>query len=39
MLTNNTYAQFLKETSTSHHRLLSDFDTEKGTMHMAFLQE
>jgi hypothetical protein len=38
MLTNNTYAQFWKYTSTSQHRLLSSFDTEKGNMCMAFLQ-
>jgi hypothetical protein len=38
MLTNNTYAQFWKQTSTTQHRLLSSFDTEKGRMHMAFLQ-
>jgi hypothetical protein len=38
-LTNNTYAQFWKKTSTAQHRLLSAFDTEKGRMHMEFLQE
>jgi hypothetical protein len=38
MLTNNTYAQFWKQTSTTQHRFLSAFDTEKGRMHMAFLQ-
>jgi hypothetical protein len=38
MLTNNTYAQFWKQTSTTQHRLLSAFDTEKGRMHMEFLQ-
>jgi hypothetical protein len=38
MLTNNTYAQFWKQTSTTQHRLLSSFDTEKGRMHLAFLQ-
>jgi hypothetical protein len=37
-LTSNTYAQFWKQTSTAQHRLLSTFDTEKGRMHMAFLQ-
>jgi hypothetical protein len=37
-LTSNTYAQFWKQTSTAQHRLLSAFDTEKGRMHMAFLQ-
>jgi hypothetical protein len=30
--------QFWKQTSTTHHRLLSAFDMEKGRMHMAFLQ-
>ena len=38
MLTNNTYAQFWKQTSTTQHRLLSNFDTTKCRMHMAFLQ-
>jgi hypothetical protein len=38
MLTSNTYAQFWKQTSTTQHRLLSSFDTEKGRMHMAYLQ-
>jgi hypothetical protein len=37
-LTNNTYAQFWKQTSTAQHRLLSTFNIEKGRMHMAFLQ-
>jgi hypothetical protein len=37
-LTTSTYAQFRKQTSTAQHRLLSAFDTEKGRMHMAFLQ-
>jgi hypothetical protein len=37
-LANNTYAQFWKQTSTTQHRLLSSFDTEKGRMYMAFLQ-
>jgi hypothetical protein len=37
-LTSSTYAQFRKQTSISQHRLLSAFDTEKGRMHMAFLQ-
>jgi hypothetical protein len=37
-LTNNTYSQFWKQTSTTQHRLLSAFDTEKGRMHLAFLQ-
>jgi hypothetical protein len=38
MLTNSTYSQFWKQTSTTQHRLLSAFDTEKGRMHLAFLQ-
>jgi hypothetical protein len=38
MLTSNTYAQFWKQTSTTQHRFLSAFDTERGRMHMAFLQ-
>jgi hypothetical protein len=37
-LTSSTYAQFQKQSSTAQHRLLSTFDTEKGRMHMAFLQ-
>jgi hypothetical protein len=37
-LTSSTYAQFRKQTSTTQHKLLSAFDTEKGRMHMAFLQ-
>jgi hypothetical protein len=37
-LTNITCVQFWKQTSTAQHRLLSTFDTEKGIMHMAFLQ-
>jgi hypothetical protein len=37
MLTNDTYSQFCKQTSTTHHRLLSSFDTEKGRIHMAYL--
>jgi hypothetical protein len=37
-LTNSTCAQFWKQTSTAQHRLLSAFDTEKGKMHMVFLQ-
>jgi hypothetical protein len=36
-LTNNTSAQFWKQTSTAQHRLLSTFDIEKGRMHMEFL--
>jgi hypothetical protein len=38
MLTNSTYAQLWKQTSTTPHRFLSSFDTYKGRMHMAFLQ-
>jgi hypothetical protein len=38
MLTSNTYSQFWKKTSTARHSLLSAFDTEKGRMHMTFLQ-
>jgi hypothetical protein len=38
LLTNNTYAQFWKKTYTTQHRLLYAFDTEKGRMHLAFLQ-
>jgi len=34
----NTYAQFWKYTSTSQHRLLTAFDSEKRRMKMAFLQ-
>jgi hypothetical protein len=37
-LTSSTYAQFRKQTSTAQHRLMSAFDTEKGRIHMAFLQ-
>jgi hypothetical protein len=37
-LTSSTYAQFWKKTSSSQHRMLSAFDTEKGRMHMAFMQ-
>jgi hypothetical protein len=37
-LTSSTYAQFQKQPSTAQHRLLSAFDTEKGRMHMAYLQ-
>jgi hypothetical protein len=38
MMTNNTYAQFWKQTSTTQHILLSSFDIEKGIMHLDFLQ-
>jgi hypothetical protein len=37
-LTISTHAQFWKQTSTAQHRMLSTFDTEKGIMHMEFLQ-
>jgi hypothetical protein len=37
-LTNSTYAQFWKKTSTAQHKMLSTFDIEKGRMHMVFLQ-
>jgi hypothetical protein len=37
-LTNNTYAQFWKQTLNTQHRMLSKFDMEKGRMHMEFLQ-
>jgi hypothetical protein len=37
-LTSSTCAHFWKQMSTAQHRLLSAFDTEKGRMHMAFLQ-
>jgi hypothetical protein len=37
-LTSSTCTQFWKQTSTVQHRFLSTFDTEKGRMHMAFLQ-
>jgi hypothetical protein len=38
LLNISTYAQFWKQTSTSQHILLFSFDTEKGRMHMEFLQ-
>jgi len=38
MLTNNTYAQFWKQTSTAQNKLLFSFDTEKGRIHMVLLQ-
>jgi hypothetical protein len=38
-LASSTYAQFWKQTSTAQHRFLSSFDTDKGRMYMAFLQE
>jgi hypothetical protein len=37
-LTSSTCTQFWKQMSTAQHRMLSVFDTEKGRMHMAFLQ-
>jgi hypothetical protein len=37
-MTNSTYAQLWKQTSTTQHRLLSSFDTKKGRMDMAYLQ-
>jgi hypothetical protein len=37
-LTSSTCAQFWKKTLTMQHRLLSAFNTEKGKMHMEFLQ-
>jgi hypothetical protein len=37
-LTSSTYAQFQKQSSTAQRRLLSGFDTEKGRMHMDYLQ-
>jgi hypothetical protein len=37
-LSSSTYAQFRKQSSTTQHRLLSAFDTEKGQMHMEFLE-
>ena len=36
-LKSNVYNQFWKQTSTSQHRLLSTFDSEKGKIQMAFL--
>jgi hypothetical protein len=36
-LTSSAYAQFQKQSSTTQHRLLSAFDSEKGKMHMAYL--
>lgn len=38
-LKSNVYAHFLKQTSTSQHRLLTTFDSEKGRRQMAFLQD
>ena len=37
-LKSQVYSQFWKQTSTSQHRLLSSFDSERGRMQMAFLQ-
>jgi hypothetical protein len=39
LLNRNTYTQLWKKTSTSQHRLLSAFDTERGRMQMELLQE
>jgi lysyl-tRNA synthetase class II len=38
MMTNNTYAQFWKKTSTTQHKLLLAFDTRKGRMHLEYFQ-
>jgi hypothetical protein len=38
LLNTNTYTQFWKQTSTSQHKILSSFDTEKARMQMEFLQ-
>ena len=38
MLKKSTYAQFWKKSSTSQGRLLLAFNSEKGKMHMAFLE-
>jgi hypothetical protein len=38
ILKNSTYSQFWKQTSIAQHRLLSNFDTDKGRIHMAYLQ-
>jgi len=37
-LKSQVYNKFWKQTSTSQHRLLSAFDSERGRMKMAFLQ-
>lgn len=37
-LKGNTYTKFWKQTASAQIRLLSDFDTEKGIIQMAFLQ-
>lgn len=34
----NTYAQFWKQTSTSHRRLLTTFESKRGRMKMTFLE-
>jgi hypothetical protein len=39
LLKNNTYNQFWKQNSTTQHKLLSDFESEKGRVQMEFLQE
>ena len=36
-LKENVYAHFWKQTSTSHHRLLTTFENEWGRMKMAFI--
>jgi len=38
ILNKTTYAQFWKQSATAQGRLLSAFDSEKGKMHMAFLE-
>lgn len=38
MLKVTTYTQSEKQTTTSQHRLLPAFDTEKGKMYIAFLE-
>lgn len=37
-LKSQVYSHFWKQTSTSQHRLLSTFNSERGRMQMAFLQ-
>jgi len=38
MLKKSTYAQFWKKSATAQGKLLSAFNSEKGKMHMAFLE-
>lgn len=38
ILKESTYAQFWKQIATAQGRLLSAFDSEKGKMHMEFLE-